>query len=91
MGLGCSMEVSKRIKMKTHNESLYPPDGHVLFKVVGAGFLAISENIGHLCGDADGCSIQPSWSKYGYSGGVMDRKEMERLRDHLTVILKHGK
>lgn len=63
-----------------------PPDC-TLFEVQGAGEIAFSNNIKHATGTASGCLVEPSWSAYGFSGGVMDRKEMKRLRDHLDALL----
>lgn len=51
-------------------------------EIVGAGWLALSPNCS--CGHADGIAVDPSWSPHGYSGGVMDIKDMIAMRNWLT-------
>ena len=68
----------------------HPPKDSAVFEIVGAGYIAFGSHTGCRCGKALGCTFDNSWNEWGYSGGVMDRKEMERLRDHLTAILEHN-
>ena len=58
-----------------------------VFAVSGAGWIAIGATAKNRCGTAFGVSVECSWSKYGYSGGVMDRSDMARLRDLLSELL----
>lgn len=67
-----------------------PSDGDLILEVPGAGWIAFGNNAGCRCGRATGCTVDPSWSQFGYSGGVMDRSDMRKLRDHLTELLKEG-
>ena len=57
------------------------------FEVVGAGRVQLSGHAGWRCGQAVGVSFEVSWTKYGMSGGVMDRSEMRKLRDYLNELL----
>jgi hypothetical protein len=68
-----------------------PPRNSIVFEVRGAGWIAFGANALSRTGKAIGCTVDPSWTKYGYSGGVMDRAEMIKLRDHLTAILANTK
>ena len=57
------------------------------FEVVGAGRIKLGNNAQWQCGDAIGVPFEVSWTKYGMSGGVMDRTEMRKLRDYLNELL----
>ena len=66
----------------------------ILFEVQGAGHIAISPSSTYSSGTARGCAFDCSWTRYGYSGGVMDIEEMIRLRalmDHLIEIYPGSK
>lgn len=65
-----------------------PHIGTFVLPVVGAGHIAVGQNTGSRCGAAVGVEIEVSWTKYGYSGGVMDRKDVAALRDYLTALLE---
>lgn len=62
------------------------------FEVQGAGFVRVGSNPYSRTGDAKGVHFSCSWGRAGVEyGGVMDRVEMERLRDHLDDMLKMPK
>lgn len=60
-----------------------PSDDDNVFPVSGAGFVAIGPGRSR-CGGAWGISFDVSWSKWGYSGGVMDVADVIRLRNFLN-------
>ena len=62
-------------------------ENHACFEVVGAGQLAFGNSAKNRCGGAVGVSADCGWSRWEFSGGVMDRSEMIRLRDHLDSLL----
>lgn len=64
-----------------------PPDDALVLPVSGAGWIAFGSSAGVSCGEAKGCSVDPSWGRYGYAGGVMDKADIRRLRDHLNTLL----
>ena len=57
------------------------------FEVVGAGRVQLSGPAWWRCGQAVGVSFEVSWTRYGMTGGVMDRSEMQKLRDYLNELL----
>lgn len=62
-----------------------PSDGSVLFEIIGAGFLEISEYCNAQCEGAKGFSIAVSWGKYGYAGGLLP---IEAAKELAELILK---
>lgn len=64
-----------------------PANDAELFEVVGAGYLAIHPHTTARCGSAVGLSLDCSWGKWGYAGGVLDVSEVRRLRDSLDAWL----
>ena len=78
------------VRIPNKNRLSNPPENSAVFEITGAGFIAFGSNTNHQCGKSIGCAFDNSWNEWGYSGGVMDRKEMERLRDHLTAVLEHN-
>lgn len=57
----------------------------VLFEILGAGFLEISEDCNVRCGGKKGFNIGVSWGKYGYAGGVLP---IEAAKELAELILK---
>ena len=57
------------------------------FEVVGAGQVQLSNVAGWKCGKTVGVSFNVSWTNHGMCGGVMDRSEMIKLRDHLNSLI----
>lgn len=70
-----------------HIEAKNPPNDSTIFEVQGAGAIAIGNNLNWICAQAKGAQFEVSWSRSGFSGGVMDKKEMLRLRNHLNEVL----
>lgn len=64
-----------------------PRLGSLVTEVVGAGWLEFGGSTKCCCGDAVGVVVNCSWSQFGYSGGVMDRRAVLELRDFLTKCL----
>lgn len=64
---------------------LYPTVGSFVLPVAGAGFFAIGPR--SECGGSVGLSLDVSWGKHGYAGGVLDRSDVLRLRDFLSQYL----
>lgn len=59
----------------------------MMFPVIGAGYLAIRFNYISHCGTAQGASVDASWSKYGYSGGVMEIEDMIELKKQIETYV----
>lgn len=53
------------------------------FEVPGAGKIQISKEPTSMTGGAIGFSFGVEWGQYGYSGGVIDKKEAVRLARHI--------
>lgn len=63
-----------------------PQKDSIVFKVPGAGYVAISEAPNWQTGGVTGFDFAVSWGKHGYAGGVLGRQEAERL----VAILSAG-
>lgn len=63
-----------------------PDIGSLSLLVSGAGFIEIGQRTA-WCGSSHGLSVYCSWSRHGYSGGVMDRAMLKELRDHIDAFL----
>ena len=57
---------------------------HEFFEVQGAGYVALRNTGISMTGSAHGISFDVSWSRFGYSGGVMDVSEIRRLVSALS-------
>jgi len=56
-------------------------------EVLGAGKMKISKSINHYCGGTFGFSIEPSWTAYGYSGGVMSHEDARKMATMILDVL----
>lgn len=70
-----------------HHGSKLPSIGSLVLPVPGTGGHIEFEQGHSMCGGAKGISISSSWARYGYSGGVLDRRDVIELRDYLTQWL----
>lgn len=73
---------------KTKDGNYPSPSGQAAFNVAGAGTFLLGQ-WPCLTGGACGLSFDVSWGKYGYSGGVIDRKELTALRDYINAYLEN--
>lgn len=58
------------------------------FKVAGAGEVRLDTDDVCVCAKSVGLSISVSWGSYGFGGGVIDAKEVEAMRDALSLWLE---
>ena len=61
------------------------------FHVAGAGYLAFDDSSCATTGNAVGISVKCGWARHGNTGGVMDIKEVQALRDLLAAWLAECK
>lgn len=86
-------EEQSKYAVKRHDGQISEPDPEAeVFEVVGAGFISFLTTTTARCGTAVGISVDTSWNKHGYCGGVMDVAEVFRLRDSLDQWIEcHAK
>jgi hypothetical protein len=65
-------------EIKKFNEENYE-----YFDVPGAGKIQIGKEPSAITGGAEGFGFGVEWGQYGYSGGVIDKKEAVRLARHI--------
>lgn len=61
----------------------YNKENYEYFDVPGAGKIQISKEPTSTTGGVVGFSFGVQWGKYGYAGGVIDKKEAVRLARHI--------
>ena len=61
---------------------------HEFFEVQGAGHVALRNTGISMTGSSHGISFDVSWTRFGYSGGVMDVSEIRRLVSVLSDWLE---
>lgn len=69
--------------MTEEERKKYYEENYEYFDVPGAGKIQISNEPTSMTGGAVGFSFGVEWGQYGYSGGVIDKKEAVRLARHI--------
>jgi len=59
------------------------------FEVAGAGILQFNFDVFARCGKSAGIPVDCGWSKFGMSGGVMDVRDLIRLKNHIVGYLSN--
>ncbi len=66
----------------------HPRAGDFVLPVEGAGYLSFGKSLTWRCGRATGVSIDCSWTRWGFCGGVLDKSHVRLLHAYLTKLLE---